>query len=237
MTINRNFFILSLLVSSIIHLLLLNILPSLNIDFKENREKVIDVKFIKIAPKATQKITEKVTKEEKISAYDIASKLIKEKDEIEVKKPAVALPEFLSEEKIKLETKKDSLSSNAYDPSATNIEVVSELKKESAGNISKTTDEISNENEFFLIESSANRVRKPTFVPKMPEYSLTTDTKVKIKFYVSSKGFPTEITFLTATDPYIEKISKDFVSKLRFESSTAEDRRDEAIITLFFRVK
>lgn len=233
MTVNRTVLALSLFVSLIIHFILLNLLPPLNINFKDTAEKIIDVKFIKITPKATQK----VIKEERVSAYDMASKLLEEKNQIEIKKPTVSLPEFSSNEKIELKSKSDFISSNGYDPSATKIEVTSQLKKESVSKASTENIEVSNGNEFFLIESDASRVRKPTFIPKMPEYSLTTDTKVKIKFFVTSKGFPTEITLLTATDPYIEKISKDFVSKLRFESSTIEDRKDEAIITLFFRVK
>jgi hypothetical protein len=239
MTNSRVFLTLFFVVSLVIHLGFIYILPPFNIEFK-NIEKTIDVDFIKTQKIIVKKANSLESNTKEISASELVSKILNDdakKSKIESSR--VELPEFDTTEKVQLDKREVSAGEMAYKPEESNIDVSSELKNfESIISDKYYSDKVSQTgNEFFQIESLSSRVRKPVYIPKMPEYSLQSDTEVKIQFFVDSRGYPVKITFLTATDSYIEKISTDFVSKLKFEPSEKEGQTDSAIITLFFKVR
>ncbi|MCB4204470.1 hypothetical protein LF845_05795 [Deferribacterales bacterium Es71-Z0220] len=236
---SRGFFLIFLTVSLIFHMALLYVLPSFNIDISANIEKIIDVEFVKTPKVKTENIKNKETKPKEMSAYDLASKILNESfDNQKTLPPDVKLPEFDSKEKINLDRKEENIASPAYKPENTNIDVSSELENKTGVSSTEIAAETNESNsDFFKIESSSVRVRKPIFIPSMPDYSLENDTEVKIQFYVDFKGNPLKITFLTATDSYIEKLSTDFVSRLKFEPAGSQGQLDKAVITLFFKVK
>ncbi|MBC7197575.1 MAG: hypothetical protein H5U39_09995, partial [Deferribacterales bacterium] len=206
---SRGFFLIFLTVSLIFHMALLYVLPSFNIDISANIEKIIDVEFVKTPKVKTENIKNKETKPKEMSAYDLASKILNESfDNQKTLPPDVKLPEFDSKEKINLDRKEENIASPAYKPENNNIDVSSELENKTGVSSTEIAAETNESNsDFFKIESSSVRVRKPIFIPSMPDYSLENDTEVKIQFYVDFKGNPLKITFLTATDSYIEKLS------------------------------
>jgi len=236
---NRSYFLVFLIVSLFLHIGFLYLLPSFNIEIPFKPEKVIDVEFVKTPKVKTEKNENNVKHTKELSASDLVSNLLDENlDNLKAFKPEVKLPEFDSKEKINLDRKEENIISPAYIPENANIDVSSELENRTGLNNAYLEAEPNKSNsDFFKIESSSVRVRKPIFVPSMPDYSLQNDTEVKIQFYVDFKGNPLKITFLTATDSYIEKLSTDFVSKLKFEPAGSQEQLDKAVITLFFRVK
>jgi len=236
---NRSYFLVFLIVSLFLHFSFLYFFPSFNIEILFKPEKVIDVEFVKISQVKTGKNENNIKNTKELSASDLVSNLLDENlDNLKTFKPEVKLPEFDSKEKINLDRKEENIVSPAYSPENVNIDVSSELDNRSGLNSADLEAEPNKiSSDFFKIESSSVRVRKPIFVPSMPDYSLQNDTEVKIQFYVDFKGNPLKITFLTATDSNIEKLSADFVSKLKFEPAEFQGQLDKAVITLFFRVK
>lgn len=235
----RSYFLISLVVSIFVHAGLLYLLPSFKIEILFKPEKIVDVELIKTSKVNTEKSENNVKNTKGFSASDLVSNLLDENsDNPKISKPEVKLPEFDSKEKINLDRKDENIIMPAYTPESVNIDVSSELKNMMELSSADSEAEADESNrELFKIESSSVRVRKPIFVPSMPDYSLQNDTEVKIQFYVDFNGNPLKITFLTATDSYIEKLSTDFVSKLKFEPADSNEQLDKAVITLFFRVK
>lgn len=229
-----------MLFSFIFHLVILYLIPSVNILIKNEKEKIIEVSIVKTVPKKIVKPAKNNAKsvDKKISPSELLSKLVVDKGKNDGIVPKVELPVVEAQENIELNYTSQKSIDKPSDKTDINVnEVIKQSQIQENKNAEQNEQEQTYENSFFQIESGSWRTRKPTVLPKIPEYSLSVSTKVKIRFSVDSRGMPSNIVFLTATDSYIERISSDFVLGLRFEPSGKFDEIDDATITLFYKVR
>lgn len=226
--------------SFIFHLLILYFVPSVNILIKTEKEKIIEVSIVKPVPKKTVTPVKKSTEpaQKQISPSELLNQMFNDNGKKDSAIPKVDLPTVEAEEKIDLNYAFQKNMDKPSDKTGINVkDIINESQINEEKNVTQNKREQTYESSFFEIESSSWRVRKPTVLPKIPDYSLSTSTSVKIRFSVDSRGIPSNIVFLTATDSYIERISSDFVLGLRFEPSGKFDEIDEATITLFYKVR
>lgn len=226
--------------SFIFHLMILYFIPSVSILIKTEKEKIIEVSIVKPVP---QKIVTPVKKstepaQKQISPSELLSQMFNDSGDKKSIIPKVDLPKVETEEKIDLNYELKKSMDKPSDKTGINVEeVINESQINEDKNLAQNKQDKIYESSFFQIESGSWRVRKPTVLPKIPDYSLIASTSVKIRFSVDSRGIPFNVVFLTATDSYIERISSDFVLGLRFEPSGKFDEIDDATITLFYKVR
>ena len=227
-------------ISLIFHVVVLYLLPEINIFIKSEKENIIEVSIVKQVPKKVVAPSKKEEQFDKKGVFpsELLSQVLNEKEKKNLITPKVDLPTLETEERIDLNYAINENNDKPLDKSGIDIdEIIRESKIDEGRDIKQNSQVQAYEESFFQIEASSQRVRKPTFVPDVPDYSLSINTSVKIKFSIDSRGIPSNILFLTATDGYIERISSDFVLGLRFEPAGKFDEVDQATITLFYKVR
>ena len=240
-----------IILSLAIHFLLLYYLPVINLNPKD-KEQIYEVKLIKPKPKKVivkKKTTTKIRKQhhaKKVVPKKVKKKTIQKKNinYAGLKKPDIVLPQIINKEKIDVPKGKvevEDLSPDKFVRQA-NVNVNSEIQKEN-NNLKKTNqiyksnkNTADNKESFLQINSLTNERRGLINYPPKPKFSLENNTKVKIKFKINRFGIPMNIRFVTRSVSQIEKISLDYVNKLRF-SAVEYEKPDEVEITLYFKVK
>jgi outer membrane biosynthesis protein TonB len=232
-----------------IHIIILYLIPSINL-IPKDKEQIYEVKLIKKKPKKIvkkHKITKKNNKQinKKTAKKQVKKKKIQKKkiNYAGLKKPNVELPNITNKEKINVPKGKvevENLSPDQFTKSA-NVDVKKELKKESSKisnqKLTKANKNFSsNKDSFLQINSLSNERRGLVNYPPKPKFALENDTKVRIKFKINRFGIPMNIRFVTRSVSKIEKISLDYVNKLRF-SAVEYEKPDEVEITLYFKVR
>lgn len=230
-----------IIVSLLIHFTILLYLPDIDFTIKVKEKEFVTVDLIKVPIKSVKAELSSPEKSMVMSNKGDKKGVPKSSGII---KPSVDLPIVSVIEKIPLS---ESINQN------TSVSITSKgsadvsLGKEITASESKLKESKSTgtgdkrvvstgKSDFFEITSSAKGERKIVYIPEKPTFSLQSNTKVRLKFSIDSKGVPYSIILLSRSNPEIEKLAIKFVSGIRFESVSYKDV-DTAEITVYFNVR
>lgn len=237
---------LTLILSVLFHLYVLIILPDFNIEMEKESQN-IEIELVK--PKTTKKTAnsgnkkekqQKKPKPEKKQLISAKKALADTNVQVSSTLPEVDLPEYEEEPEIstpppgyeKLVAASESKTDGAEGLLSEIESARAEADRSSGGN--EGTGTTSN---FFEIQNTSNQNRKLLKpYPKKPEFSLESNTTIKLKFNVNKSGTTYSITPLTRSDTRIEQMAKNYVKKLNFEA-VSYSKPDEIQIKLYFKVQ
>lgn len=232
-----------IIVSLLFHFTVLLFLPDLNFEIKLPEKKILDIELIKVPIKSVKSEPLQSAKNEKLQLKGEDNKKSRSVS-APIFKPDMQLPIATVIDKIPLtEQQKLSEGTSITIDGKTNPNLGKEIKNIESG-LKKDSSDISGKgkttnlgkNDFFEIKSDGNIERRLIYIPPKPTFFLESNTRVKLKFQIDSKGIPYSIVLLTKSAPNIEKIAVKFVSDLRFESVNYSTP-DSAAITLYFNVR
>ena len=114
-------------------------------------------------------------------------------------------------------------------------DVATEVKRATDNNIKDNKIKENNTN-LYNLDIAPDGNRKISYLPPEPEFALTNDTSVTLKFNIDKQGNTYNITFISRSSTEIEKLSYDYISNMKFDA-IIDDREDFAQITIFFKVQ
>lgn len=230
-----------IIVSLLIHFTILLYLPGVDFTIKVKEKEFVDIELIKVPMKSIRSDISPLNRSNAKSMRDEKRGIPPSSGII---KPSVDLPIVSVIEKIPLsETINESASVSITSKNSTGEslgkEIISSEKRLKSGeNVGSGDRKVisTGKSDFFEITSSGKSERKIVYIPEKPTFSLQSNTKVRLKFSIDSKGVPYSIILLTRSNPEIEKLAIKFVSGIRFESVSYKDV-DTAEITVYFNVR
>lgn len=106
--------------------------------------------------------------------------------------------------------------------------------KESSDTDNKKVNNNTNLYKFDIAPSKGSR--RLAYAPPEPDFALSNDTSVTLRFDIDGQGNTLNITFITRSSREIETIAYNYVKKMKFDA-VLDNRKDFAQITLFFKVR
>jgi hypothetical protein len=230
-----------IIVSLLIHLTILLYLPGVDFNIKLKQKEVFNIDLIKVPVKS---IKADLTGSQGLKTEAKGEKKEKTPSSSGLLKPSVELPIVSVMEKIPFSetiNQKNNISVTSkknVDESLGKEIAASESKlKTGSASVSGNSKVVSSgKSDFFELSSSSKGDRKIVYIPEKPSFSLESNTKVRLRFSIDSKGVPYSIILLSRSNPQVEKLAIKFVSGLRFESVSYKDV-DTAEITVYFNVR
>lgn len=234
-----------IVVSLLVHFTILLYIPNQDFEIKVKKRDLINVDLIR-TPANTNISSVKVETDlsSKPSGGETAGISTKNKkgNASGMIKPDVNLPIVSVMDRLPL-SNVDKMNKNAISINDNyNVNVGKEIKSAESGlskNLARGDGKSgggAGKSDFFEISSSTNGDRKLVYIPERPSFYLESNTKVRLRFSIDSKGIPFSVILLTKSNPEIENIAVKFVSGLRFESVPYKSV-DTVEITLYFRVR
>lgn len=96
---------------------------------------------------------------------------------------------------------------------------------------------VNNDSNLYKFDIAPSKgSRRLAYAPPEPEFSLSNDTSVTLRFDIDSQGNTYNISFVTRSSSEIEAIAYGYVKKMKFDA-VLDNRKDFAQITLFFKVR
>lgn len=163
-----------------------------------------------------------------------------------VQEPEIAVPDIPNI----AENKKESGSSSGGS-SGGNSGLASDVQKEIAALNENRAEEntkenntanadnvkVNNDSNLYKFDIAPSKgSRRLAYAPPEPEFSLSNDTSVTLRFDIDSQGNTYNISFVTRSSSEIEAIAYGYVKKMKFDA-VLDNRKDFAQITLYFKVR
>lgn len=112
----------------------------------------------------------------------------------------------------------------------------SDNKSSAAASKEAKLPENTRQSNMYNLDITPSGNRKIVVLPPEPEFALSNDTKVTVRFNIDNLGNTYNISFITRSSADAEKMALDYVGKMKFEA-ILDDRKDFAQITIFFKVR
>jgi outer membrane biosynthesis protein TonB len=217
---------------------LLLYLPAVDISFK-NAKKVVEVELLPPRPKILPKPP----------VRNVGSPEKRIKNPLKTVEPSITMPDLdipAVDTKYDVEIPDVKVSRlNTENEDTDNKKLLNEIQstRENIDKASSGAGERSNieakeygDSSFFVLENITNNKRKISYIPERPKFSLSNNTKVKVRFKIDKQGNTYGILLVTRSDSTIERLAVDFVEKLKF-NSVVYAYNDTAEMTIYFKVR
>lgn len=247
------------LVSALVHIVILTLLPEVKFNFRTELQPV-EIEIIPPKPRVVQRpaVRPQVKPSETTSSRSAAAPAPRvetppaparnpfQAPEPSISRPQLDMPKVDVDSQYDIEIPDLKISDINTDTSSQRDDRLSSEIQSARDSVTRSVQAAQagrssgraagDDSSFFVLDNISNSRRGIAHTPPEPSFSLTSDTKVSVRFKIDRQGNTYGIVLITRSDSNIERLAVEFVEKLKFSSVTYADS-DSAEITLYFKVK